>query len=157
MTKYIISYMLLISTFFYGIAQQHDVPPKKLAQQIETLIKAQNYDKAALLLKAYQTQLTKVDGMVLRAQVDSFQYRAKQSNQQIADLLTNYAEEMKPSVKEKLLNLKSKNDAHLSHFQNVSESANETIDKCPFGLSTEKRSWFSRSFSYFINLYQKGV
>ncbi|WP_299455278.1 hypothetical protein [uncultured Microscilla sp.] len=155
MTKYIMSYVLLFSTVFHGVAQQNEVPSKKLAQQIETLITAQNYDKAALLLKAYQTQLAKVDGMVLRAQVDSFRYRAKQSNQQIVDLLTNYAKEMKPLVKEKLLNLKAKNDAYLNHFQNVSESANETIDKCPFGLSAEKISWFKRSCSYFMKLYQR--
>ncbi len=156
MTKYIITLTMSIICITYGIAQQRNLQAKPLARQIEALIKAQNYDKAERLLKAYQAKLAKVDRLILRAQVDSFQYRARQSNQQIAHLFANHAKEIAPVVKQKLLCLKFKNDKQLKHFQNVSESVNEIIDESPrpLRLVPNRISWFRHSCRYFEYLSQ---
>lgn len=150
MTKYIITLTMFIISITYGRAQPKNEEPKPLTQEIEVLIKAQNYDKAEHLLKTYQTKLAKVDHLILRAQVDSFQYRARQSNQKIARLLANHAKEIAPVVKQKLLCLKFKNDKQLRHFQNVSESVNEIIDERPHPLMLvpNRISWFRRGDCY---------
>lgn len=142
MTKLSITFTLLLISFIYVNAQ---TPAKSIAQQIESLIVAQNYDKAKLLLTAYQTKLQKVERLVFSAQIDSFLNNSQQSNRYIASLFANHSNEINQSLKDRLLVIKGKNDAHLKHRQTASESVNEIIDKGEYdrikALGWVKRAW----------------